>query len=72
MTNLFAAMKLPETRTLQPGMSVTIPLGTHFQFRAGPEAPLAVVVAITMPPWPGEDEACPVPGTWPISGETRV
>ena len=46
-----------------PGVCVTIPLGTHFQFRADAEAPLAFV-AITMPPWPGADEAFVVPGRW--------
>jgi mannose-6-phosphate isomerase-like protein (cupin superfamily) len=42
---------------------VTIPLGTHFQFRADPDAPLAFV-AVTMPPWPGADEAFVVEGPW--------
>jgi mannose-6-phosphate isomerase-like protein (cupin superfamily) len=46
-----------------PGISVTIPLGTHFQFRASPAAPQAFV-AVTMPPWPGPDEAYPVEGPW--------
>jgi mannose-6-phosphate isomerase-like protein (cupin superfamily) len=46
-----------------PGVSVTIPLGTHFQFRASLDAPLAFV-AITMPPWPGEAEAFRVAGRW--------
>lgn len=42
---------------------LTIPLGTRFQFRSfGPE-PLAAV-AVTMPPWPGEDEAVLVDGRW--------
>jgi mannose-6-phosphate isomerase-like protein (cupin superfamily) len=46
-----------------PGVSVTIPLGTQFQFRSfGPE-PLAAI-AVTMPPWPGEDEAIIVKGEW--------
>jgi mannose-6-phosphate isomerase-like protein (cupin superfamily) len=45
------------------GVSLTIPLGTHFQFRAGVEAPLAFV-AVTMPPWPGETEAFRVEGPW--------
>lgn len=49
---------------LLPGLCLTIPLGTHFQFRAAADAPLAVV-AITLPPWPGEGEAVPVPGPWP-------
>src|SRR5580698_2554867 len=37
--------------------------GTHFQFRASDGAPLTVV-GVTMPPWPGDDEAYEVPGTW--------
>ena len=46
-----------------PGVSLTIPLGTRFQFRADPGAPLAFV-AVTMPPWPGESEAFRVEGRW--------
>lgn len=49
-----------------PGISVTLPTGTHFQFRCdGAEALTAV--AITMPPWPGADEAYLVSGPWPPS-----
>src|SRR5271156_862207 len=48
---------------LAPGTSLTIPLGTAFQFRAESGAPLKFV-AITMPPWPGMDEALPAPGPW--------
>jgi mannose-6-phosphate isomerase-like protein (cupin superfamily) len=48
---------------LGPGGSLTIPLGTAFQFRAEASEPLAFV-AITMPPWPGAGEALPVPGPW--------
>jgi mannose-6-phosphate isomerase-like protein (cupin superfamily) len=48
---------------LAPGTSLTIPLGTAFQFRA--EAGLALAfVAITMPPWPGMDEAVAAAGPW--------
>src|SRR5580658_5674269 len=43
---------------LAPGTSLTIPLGTAFQFRAEDGAPLGFV-AITMPPWPGMGEALP-------------
>ena len=44
---------------LEPGVCLTIPVGTAFRFRSlGPE-PLAVV-AVTMPPWPGDAEAQPV------------
>lgn len=46
-----------------PGNSITIPLGTAFQFRALGDEPL-VFIAITMPPWPGDDEAFRVDGPW--------
>jgi mannose-6-phosphate isomerase-like protein (cupin superfamily) len=46
-----------------PGLSLTIPLGTHFQFRALGAEPLAAV-GVTMPPWPGDDEAVHVAGEW--------
>lgn len=46
-----------------PGVCITIPLGTHFQFRAFGHVPLAAV-AITMPPWPSECEAYVVEGKW--------
>jgi mannose-6-phosphate isomerase-like protein (cupin superfamily) len=46
------------------GVCLTIPLGTHFQFRALGSEPLTAV-AITMPPWPGPAEAVPVAGRWP-------
>jgi mannose-6-phosphate isomerase-like protein (cupin superfamily) len=49
---------------LEAGVCLTIPLGTHFQFRATGSEPLAAV-AVTMPPWPGPDEAVRVPGAWP-------
>jgi len=52
-----------EVTELSAGLSVTIPAGTEFQFRAEPGEPLQVV-AITMPPWPGESEAVFVPDRW--------
>ncbi len=57
-----------EVVTLEPGVSLTIPLGTHFQFRAAPDAALAAV-AITLPPWPGDGEAVFVDGAWPASND---
>ena len=45
------------------GTAVDIPLGAHFQFRNTGVNPLEIVI-VTMPPWPGEDEAVPVPGFW--------
>ena len=52
-----------EVVALEAGVCLTIPLGTHFQFRATGDAPLAAV-AVTMPPWPGEGEAVFVDGPW--------
>jgi mannose-6-phosphate isomerase-like protein (cupin superfamily) len=48
---------------LTAGVCLTIPLGTRFQFRALGDEPLAAV-GVTMPPWPGEDEAFAVDGPW--------
>lgn len=45
------------------GMSITIPPGTHFQFRNDGDEAL-VAIGVSMPPWPGEDEAYPVEGIW--------
>jgi mannose-6-phosphate isomerase-like protein (cupin superfamily) len=45
------------------GVSLTIPTGTHFQFRNTGGEPLRFVIA-TMPPWPGGDEAVRVRGRW--------
>jgi mannose-6-phosphate isomerase-like protein (cupin superfamily) len=60
--------EVQEVVPLEAGVCLTIPLGTHFQFRclAGDQdvpEPLAAV-AITMPPWPGEGEGYPVAGKW--------
>lgn len=48
---------------LLPGISISIPFGTAFQFRAAPDAALQVI-GVTMPPWPGEQEAVPASGPW--------
>lgn len=55
-----------ETIVLEAGTCLSIPCGTHFQFRASPTEAVAAV-AITMPPWPGADEAVPVNGPWQAS-----
>lgn len=47
-----------------PGLALSIPLGVEFQFRALGDEPLTFVIT-TIPPWPGLDEAVPVPGRWP-------
>jgi len=54
---------LEETVDLEPGHCLTLPLGTHFQFRAS-EAGALAAIGVTMPPWPAEDEAIVVPGPW--------
>jgi mannose-6-phosphate isomerase-like protein (cupin superfamily) len=55
-----------ETVALVPGVCVSIPLGTHFQFRASDTEGISAV-GVTMPPWPGDGEAVAVPGPWPPS-----
>ncbi len=55
-----------ETITVQRGSSISIPVGAHFQFRCDGDEPL-VAVGVSMPPWPGEDEAYFVDGPWEAS-----
>ncbi len=52
-----------EVVELKPGLSLSIPLSTRFQFRNDGDEPLEAY-AVTMPPWPREDEAVPVSGRW--------
>ncbi len=49
--------------SLAAGVCLTIPRGVSFQFRATGAGALEVV-ATTMPPWPGPDEAEFVEGPW--------
>jgi mannose-6-phosphate isomerase-like protein (cupin superfamily) len=51
------------TVAVAAGTSISIPAGASFQFRATGESPLDAV-AVTMPPWPGMDEAIPAEGIW--------
>jgi mannose-6-phosphate isomerase-like protein (cupin superfamily) len=51
------------TVAVAAGTSISIPPGTSFQFRATGDSPLDAV-AVTMPPWPGMDEAEPAEGIW--------
>ena len=48
---------------LSTGVCITIPVGTRFQFRAFGYEPLAAV-GVTIPPWPGGNEATIVAGLW--------
>ena len=52
-----------EVIELTAGCSLTIPTGTNFQFRCDGSSPLEAI-AVTMPPWPGADEAYAVAGPW--------
>ena len=45
-----------------PGDALVIPVGWAFQFRADADADAALrFLCVTMPPWPGMDEAEPMP-----------
>lgn len=48
---------------LRAGVALTIPVGTRFQFRNTGRVPLEAI-GVTMPPWPGEQEALAVEGPW--------
>jgi mannose-6-phosphate isomerase-like protein (cupin superfamily) len=52
-----------ETVLLEPGVCLTIPLDTHFQFRASATEAFSAI-GVTMPPWPGKEEAVHVAGPW--------
>jgi len=51
---------------VHPGIAISIPAGTCFQFRSHGYTPLAAV-GVTMPPWPGPDESEDVDGPWGAS-----
>jgi mannose-6-phosphate isomerase-like protein (cupin superfamily) len=52
-----------EVAALDAGDAVDLPVGTAFQFRAAADSEL-VIVGVTMPPWPGADEAVATDGPW--------
>jgi mannose-6-phosphate isomerase-like protein (cupin superfamily) len=55
-----------EIVALDPGVALTIPTGTSFQFRCD-GAEVLVILGATMPPWPGAGEAYAVEGVWPAT-----
>ena len=55
--------KAQEIVEIHPGLSISIPIGTHFQFRNDSTENL-IAIGTTMPPWPGPDEAYIVKGRW--------
>ena len=48
---------------IHPGLSISIPVGAHFQFRNDGTENLKAI-GTTMPPWPGPDEVYFVKGKW--------
>jgi mannose-6-phosphate isomerase-like protein (cupin superfamily) len=59
-----------EVVSVGPGVCLTIPVGTHFQFRSFADEPL-VAIGVTMPPWPGEGEAYEVEGKWASTMQSK-
>jgi mannose-6-phosphate isomerase-like protein (cupin superfamily) len=55
-----------DTIELAPGVSLALLPGMHFQFRSTGADPLEVI-GVTVPAWPGAEEAYAVEGRWPAS-----
>ena len=51
------------TALLRPGVSIDIPRGTAFQYRCDGAQPLEFI-CISMPRWPGDEEATVIEGPW--------
>ena len=58
-----------EVTLLAAGTAIDLPLGTAFQFRSTGLGPLAVVI-LTMPRWPGPQEAIMGDGPWSATAST--
>lgn len=54
---------------VRAGISITIPVGTEFQFRTTGSEPLRFIMCTT-PPWPGPDEAVIVDPHWESNVES--
>ena len=52
-----------EVVPVEPGVCISIPVGCEFQWRSISDEPLAAL-GVTMPPWPGGQEAYAVKGMW--------
>jgi mannose-6-phosphate isomerase-like protein (cupin superfamily) len=55
--------EVEQVTDLQPGTTLSIPTGTHFQFRNTSRDPLCILIACT-PPWPGAQESVMISGYW--------
>ena len=51
---------------IHPGVALTLECGTHFQFRNTGDEDLRCVI-VTMPPWPGAEEARRVSDHWTVT-----
>jgi mannose-6-phosphate isomerase-like protein (cupin superfamily) len=60
-----------EIVSVEPGMCITLPLGTKFQFRSYGYEPLAAI-GVTMPNWPGTGEAYQVQGKWDATVKSGI
>jgi mannose-6-phosphate isomerase-like protein (cupin superfamily) len=52
---------------VEPGICLTIPVDSSFQFRAAAQGYLSFI-GVSMSPWPGPGEAYEVEGHWTPSG----
>ena len=52
-----------EVTPVRPGTALDLPVATHFQFRNTGTQSLRFII-LTMPPWPGDEEAVSVDGIW--------
>jgi mannose-6-phosphate isomerase-like protein (cupin superfamily) len=60
-----------ETVAVWPGMCLRIPTGADFQFRNTGARALKFLL-VTLPPWPGPDEAVAVVGRWVVADLPRT
>lgn len=56
---------------VHPGVSLSIEVGTHFQFYNTGAENLCFVI-VTLPPWPGEQEAVRVADYWDVSAASKL
>ncbi len=62
------AAGVEEIVRVNAGTSLTIPPGTAFQFRNTGADSLCILI-VTMPPWPGPQEAEKTVGAWPAGAD---
>jgi mannose-6-phosphate isomerase-like protein (cupin superfamily) len=60
---MWARLGSSEEIVVFPGVSINVPTGTQFQFRNDGDVTFEAI-GVTMPPWPGADEALQVEGIW--------